>query len=235
MLYFVYLRQPGHIDDLRSDPFWEFGSFGQTGCHRRNLMHPVRSPLANGDRLVFLQGGSQEIRVIGLTPSIEIKRGGELLYLRWDSTYRPIPYATAPILIDNRGSTEFPAILDLLSNTNRATYCGKAASRLRSRTKPIPQELAKQIIARFHQPNLPQISHYLEAVDVTDSNWFQTGLQAGWPTFTQRAHRFAELSGFLPDLPEPRETLGSQGTFKAQDGSSTPSRGRTSCSRRRIK
>ena len=30
-LYLVFLRRPESLDDRRSDPFWEFGSFGRTG------------------------------------------------------------------------------------------------------------------------------------------------------------------------------------------------------------
>jgi hypothetical protein len=36
----VMLRQP-RLDDpneMRTDPLWEFGSFGCTGCHRKSLM-----------------------------------------------------------------------------------------------------------------------------------------------------------------------------------------------------
>lgn len=37
----VHLRRPKNASDMRDDPFWEFGSFGITGCHAhdlRNLM-----------------------------------------------------------------------------------------------------------------------------------------------------------------------------------------------------
>ena len=34
----VLLRQPSSaVTERRDDPFWEFGSFGCTGCHGRNL------------------------------------------------------------------------------------------------------------------------------------------------------------------------------------------------------
>lgn len=201
MLYFVFLRRPRTVTDLRSDPFWEFGSFGVTGCHRKNLLHPIHTPLRDGDRLVFLQGGDQEIRAVGLTPPVKILRDAERLNLRWDQAYQPIPYAVAPVLIDNQGYTDFPAVLDLLAHAQRSTYCGKAGSRLRSRTSPIEAELADQILALFEQPNLPRIAHYLEAVDVRDSAWFRHGLQAGWMDLDRRAQCFAELSGVLPVLP----------------------------------
>ena len=39
-VFFVVLRQPRSKEDLRSDPFWEYRSFGRTGCHGRNLLNP---------------------------------------------------------------------------------------------------------------------------------------------------------------------------------------------------
>jgi hypothetical protein len=38
-VFVVMLRRP-RKNDRRSDPFWEFGSFGCTGCHGKNLLHP---------------------------------------------------------------------------------------------------------------------------------------------------------------------------------------------------
>ena len=36
-VFIVHLRRPKKNDpeEMRSDPFWEFGSFGCTGCHSR--------------------------------------------------------------------------------------------------------------------------------------------------------------------------------------------------------
>lgn len=198
MLYFVYLRRPREVNDLRSDPFWEFGSFGSTGCHRNNLLHPTRDHLLDGDQLVFLQGGDQEIRVVGLTPPITVHRGAALLNLRWDINYRPIPYDKAPVFIDNQSGTNFPAVMNLLAGTQRSTYCGKAASRLRSRTHPVEIELASQLHALFDQPDLPKIKHYLEAVEGKNSDWIRHGLQAGWADLTRREERYAELTGVRP-------------------------------------
>jgi len=83
-VYFVYLRRPNKLNDRRNDPFWEFGSFGKTGCHSHNLLHHKNSPLKAGDRLAFLQGGKQEIRVIGLTPPIQVARTEARIELKWD-------------------------------------------------------------------------------------------------------------------------------------------------------
>ncbi|MBN9477177.1 MAG: hypothetical protein J0H72_24210 [Burkholderiales bacterium] len=202
MLYFVYLRRPSRDSDLRRDPFWEFGSFGQTGCHGTNLMHPTRSPLTTGDRLVFLQGGKSEIRVVGLTPPIAVKRGQQPLNVTWDRGYRPLPYAMAPVFMDNSGDTDFPAAARILENTNRSTNCAKMASRLRSRNSPVDRDLQEQLLRWFSRDSLPTISHYLEAIDMVESKWVQHGLAAGWASTRERALRFAEASGVYPDVNE---------------------------------
>lgn len=202
-LYFVYLRQPGGMSDRRSDPFWEFGSFGQTGCHRHNLLHPTRSKLQNGDRLAFLQGGDEEIRVVGLTPPIEVQRGGTLLGVRWDRSYRPQPYVAAPVLIDNQGDSRFQAIFKLLAGVDRSTYCGQAASKLRSRSGHLDDpELVDQILAWFAKPDLPTISHYLEAISAPSSEWLKRGLAEGWAKLNERERHFAERSGVFPSRPD---------------------------------
>lgn len=205
MLYFVYLRRPSGDSDLRRDPFWEFGSFGLTGCHRTNLMHPISSPLTIGDRLVFLQGGDSEVRVVGLTPPIVVKRGQQSLNVTWDKAYKPLPYAMAPVLVDNSGYTDFPAVASILENTNRNTNCAKVASRLRSRSSPVGLDLQEQLMKWFSQDSLPTISHYLEAIDMAESKWVQHGLSAGWASPRERALRFAEASGVNPDFIESDE------------------------------
>ncbi len=52
-VFVVMLRQPRRADsnEMRTDPFWEFGSFGLTGCHQRNLLHPKRAGELSGARL----------------------------------------------------------------------------------------------------------------------------------------------------------------------------------------
>jgi hypothetical protein len=62
------LRRPGK-NDRRTDPFWEFGSFGCTGCHEKNLLHPMNCQIRNGDRLAFVQGGKCGLRLLLVTPS----------------------------------------------------------------------------------------------------------------------------------------------------------------------
>ena len=47
-IFFVHLRRPKNSGDQRADPFYEFGSFGCTGCHSWNLLHPRNAHEAGG-------------------------------------------------------------------------------------------------------------------------------------------------------------------------------------------
>ncbi|MGA2191601.1 MAG: hypothetical protein ABSH33_24090 [Steroidobacteraceae bacterium] len=181
-VFFVYLRQPGGLDDRRNDPFWEFGSFGRTGCHSKNLLHPKNSRIVDGDRLAFLQGGNGEIRVVGLTPPIRVAGTTERIELKWDKVYRPVPFVLAPILINNDGDTAFATVHGALrlADTNRPTFCGSAASRLRSRATAVSHDLAHELVQWFSGSPRPKIVSYPEAIQVDTERWHQNAIKLGW-------------------------------------------------------
>jgi hypothetical protein len=56
--------------DPRDDPYYFTGSFGSTGCHSKNLLHPQKTLVRRGDRLCFIQPGGQGFRVVYITPPI---------------------------------------------------------------------------------------------------------------------------------------------------------------------
>lgn len=192
-LYLVYMRQPAHMDDQRHEPFWEFGSFGRTGCHRKNLLSK-RSPLVAGDQLAFLQGGHSEVRIIGVTPGIlaptRFSAEGALLEVNWGPAYRPLPYTQAPLLINNRGATEFPAVIPLIRDAARSTWCGKAASKFRSRATALTDELTQEILAWFANPRLPRAERYPDAIMAPQEQWHQIAMQSGWfePTARRKVY-----------------------------------------------
>lgn len=195
MLYFVFLRRPVGLDDRRDDPFWEFGSFGRTGCHRNNLMHPVRTPLCNGDRLAFLQGGRGEIRMTGLTPPIKMMPTAEGIEARWDKNFRPFQFVDAPLLIDNSGNTDFRGIRAELDGTRRSTYCGAAASRFRSRKRHIDDPLASEIIKRFAAWEGTPAKVYLDAIEADGGAWHREGISQDWGAKYVRESRFLTCVG----------------------------------------
>jgi hypothetical protein len=150
-IYIVFLRQPRKKDpnEMRSDPFWEFGSFGLTGCHSKNLMRPERKQELDGSRLAFFQGGPKEIKLIMLTPPIELMVRRRTCEALWDPLAKPINYAFAPLVIDNQGNTDLPMIKDMVAKVNRGTWMGRIGSAFRTTCQPLPDEAARQM-AKLH-------------------------------------------------------------------------------------
>jgi hypothetical protein len=82
-MFVVMLRRP-RKNDRRSDPFWEFGSFGCTGYHGKNLLHPKNCQIRNGDRLALVQGGKGGLRLLLVTPPVKcIKYAIGRIEVRW--------------------------------------------------------------------------------------------------------------------------------------------------------
>lgn len=147
----VMLRQPrSDPSERRSDPFWEFGSFGCTGCHRRNLMNPQRSFELKGTRFAFAQGGPDGIRLVFLTPPISIKdHGGRCCEAQWKPEQMPLRYSAAPIIIRNDGASDCPAIFQEIDTVNRQTPVARFSSRFRARRAPVPSALAGQLESAY--------------------------------------------------------------------------------------
>ncbi len=82
------LRQP-HMErptEMRSDPFWEFGSFGLTGCHKTNLMHPKKVHELKGARIAFVQGGDAGFKLVYLTPPVTPIPYSDRSEIRWETS-----------------------------------------------------------------------------------------------------------------------------------------------------
>jgi len=146
----VHLRRPG-TNDSRNDPFWEFGSFGITGCHRDNLLNPKKVHELEGVRLAFAQGGRNGFRLIFLTPGISIVKHKTRCEARWQPTAMPLKYEEAPVLVANNGKM-MRGMRDALRGVNRSTLESRFSSRFRSRRNPVNDDfadLAEQIVAEF--------------------------------------------------------------------------------------
>src|SRR5205814_8322552 len=70
------LSAPFPYTTLFRSPLWEFGSFGCTGCHNRNLMNPNRLTELSGARLAFAQNGDLGIKLVHLTPPVSVVHHG---------------------------------------------------------------------------------------------------------------------------------------------------------------
>ncbi len=149
----ILLRRPRLSDpeEMRSDPFWEFGSFGCTGCHRRNLMNPRNLELLNGARLAFAQGGEDGFRLVFLTPPVEVSLHGKYVEAKWTPGKMPFKYHKAPLLINNDGRSDFQLIWPFIAAVNCPTWQRKFASKFRSRKTPLDKDMATEIIQGFDE------------------------------------------------------------------------------------
>ena len=148
----VHLRRPNkdRLDEKRSDPFWEFGSFGCTGCHGKNLMNPKKSHLLNGVHLAFAQGGKNGFRLIFVTPPINVINYSKRCEARWKPRQMPFKYADAPVLVWNTGDSDVPALVDLIRDTAPPTLERKFSSMFRTRRRPINSNLAEKILRVYN-------------------------------------------------------------------------------------
>lgn len=149
----VHLRRP-HLSnpkEMRSDPFWEFGSFGLTGCHSKNLLNPKKSPELNGARFAFAQGGELGMRLVYLSPPIKIALHGSLCEAIWQPHEMPFKYSAAPVLIDHAGGTGFPLLKRFLKRTDRGGWLGRFSSRFRSRRQPLEAQLSEELVRVYEK------------------------------------------------------------------------------------
>lgn len=148
----VHLRRPKSKaqcpEEMRSDPFWEFGSFGITTCHRNNLMHSDNAEELEGARLAFAQGGKKGTRLVYLTPPVKIARHKDRIEAKWRPPEKPFRYSDAPILVSNIRNGDFPQ-LESSMRAGRPVE-GYFGSRFRSRAKPLEPDLAEELIRVYN-------------------------------------------------------------------------------------
>jgi hypothetical protein len=149
----VMLRQPRmhQSTEMRSDPFWEFGSFGLTGCHQRNLMHPKKAALLNGARLAFVQGGKKGSRLVYLTPPVKATALADRTEVTWTGGEMPFCYADAPVILDTDGFSHVPKLRAMVETCLRHSWMGKFASKFRTRREPLPEAVAHELINVYEE------------------------------------------------------------------------------------
>jgi hypothetical protein len=149
----VMLRRPrrGDPNEMRTDPLWEFGSFGCTGCHRANLMNPTKLTELNGARLGFAQNGHLGIKLVHLTPPIRTLHHGLFGEAKWSPAEMPLSYALAPTLVKNPEFSDIPELLNIIGGVRRSSPVAQFASKFRTRREPLPPSVAKQVIAVYER------------------------------------------------------------------------------------
>lgn len=144
----VMLRQPRSSEDPRTDPLYEFGSFGLTGCHNGNLL---KGDAAQGARLGFVQGGPRQMRLVMLTPPVKVvhHRGGS--EATWSPARLPLRFDAAPLLAGADGRSDVPGMIAALRGGARSTLSAQFASNFRSRVKPLEPKLAAAIVEAWER------------------------------------------------------------------------------------
>jgi hypothetical protein len=151
-VYLVHLRRPNsNPNEMRSDPFWEYGSFGCTGCPSKNLLSPKNAPALEGARLGFAQGGRSGFRLVFLTPPVNVKQFGKRFEIAWSPTAMPFKYEAAPLLVANDGRSDVPLMMAMVTKTLRTTLEGGFSSCFRSRALPLNEALADQVVAAYER------------------------------------------------------------------------------------
>ena len=163
------LRQPRLSDptEQRNDPFWEFGSFGITGCHSSNLLNPKKAHELKGKRIAFAQGGPDGIKLVYVTPPVSVRYHAGCVELNWSPAAMPLTYTCAPVLIDNLGYSDFAPLHDLIGDVARTTPVAQFSSKFRSRREPVPRALARQMLTVFQGPGLnarKRATHYIDCL-----------------------------------------------------------------------
>ena len=154
-VFIVHLRRPRSAsvnpNEMRSDPFWEFGSFGCTGCHSKNLLSVRNAPKLEGHRLAFAQGGRAGFRLVFLTPVVHVKKLGNRFEILWSPASMPFKYISAPILVANDGRSDIPLLKDMVSKAHRGTLEGAFSSCFRSRALPLVASIADQLVEAYER------------------------------------------------------------------------------------
>ena len=150
-LFMVVLRQPTSKSDERSDPFWEFGSFGCTTCHNHNLLNPRNAERLGGGRLAFAQGGDDGFKLVFITSPVNVVvhthlvSQNQCLECKWKPSDMPFTYNQAPVLIDRNGNTDFLSVKVAISKVDRESWLQRFSSRYRSRCQPLDRAISAEI------------------------------------------------------------------------------------------
>jgi hypothetical protein len=136
-------------NEMRTDPLWEFGSFGCTGCHRKNLMNPSKLAELNGARLAFAQNGPLGFKLVHLTPPVSIRDHLSFGEAKWSPVEMPLSYASAPTLVNNFGMSDVPHLLTMLRGVRRSSPVARFASKFRARRVPLPRLIGEQMAAVY--------------------------------------------------------------------------------------
>ncbi|MEK7855333.1 MAG: hypothetical protein AAB288_04530, partial [Acidobacteriota bacterium] len=91
-------------------------------------MNPKKADELEGARFAFAQGGQGGFKLVHLTPPVSIVLHKDRCEARWKPAEMPFTYAAAPLLLNNEGNTDIPALREFLKNVDRSTWNGRFSS-----------------------------------------------------------------------------------------------------------
>lgn len=149
----VILRRPRleNPNEMRTDPLWEFGSFGCTRCHQKNLMNPKKLTEHNGAQFAFAQNGALGFKLVYVTPPVRTLHHGMFGEATWAPADMPLRYDSAPCLVDNFRVSDVPMLIDMISDVRRGTPVAQFASKFRSRRQPLPDHVGWELLEVYHR------------------------------------------------------------------------------------
>jgi hypothetical protein len=149
----VMLRRPrlNEPNEMRTDPLWEFGSFGCTGCHGRNLMNPKRLAEHNGSRFAFVQNGHLGIKLVHITPPVRAVLHSGFGEVAWEPREMPLQYDTAPLIVSRSGESDTPTILHLIRGARRRGPIAQFSSKFRSCRQPLPDSAGRELVEVYER------------------------------------------------------------------------------------
>ena len=165
---FGMLRQPrrGNPAEMRTDPLWEFRRFARDATSR-NLMNPRKVHELSGSLLAFAQGGDSEVRLVLVTPRMAMVHHGLFAEATWRPAEMFLACRSAPVLVDNRGSSDVSTLIRMIDDVRRNTPVARFASKFRSRRRPLPADIGRQVVAVYRDcrdRGAPIALHYADSM-----------------------------------------------------------------------
>jgi hypothetical protein len=106
------------------------------------------------------------MRLVFLTPPIDVVNHGKRTAAHWSPPEMPLRYKDCVMLIDNDGNTEVPSLKAFLDGVQRPTWISRLSSKFRSRTEPLPQQMADEVVSAWEAKiaSVERATKYWEAL-----------------------------------------------------------------------
>lgn len=121
----------------------------------------------SGSVLAFAQGGDSEVRLVHVTPPVAVVHHGLFAEATWRPTEMPLTHRSAPVLVDNHGGSDVPMLVQMIDDVRRSTPVARFASKFRSRCRPLPADVGRQVVAVYRdvrERGAPIARHYADSM-----------------------------------------------------------------------